>query len=170
MTVKLLGAAFIVLGCGGFGLVITRSIRKETLCLREFITALEFMECELNYHLTPLPQLCRLVSSMISGPICRFFLYLAEELEQQTASGAERCIFLAMERCPDIPPGVCQRIVKLGHSFGVFDLEGQIKCIRAVNEENARIYENMSRNQSVKLRSYKTLALCAGAALVILFI
>ena len=170
MTLRLIGAALVILGCTGFGMIIARAIRIETSCLRELITALEFMECELNYHLTPLPQLCSVVSDMTSGPISKFFRCLAVELNRQTAFSAEKCVISALVLCPDIPQRICQRIEKLSCTLGAFDLDGQIKCIRALNEENIRIFENMNRNQSVKLRSYKTLALCAGAALVILFI
>ena len=170
MAVKLIGAVFVVLGGGGFGLILSNAVKRETTCLREFISALEFMECELVYRMTSLPHLCQTIAPMLAGPIRDFFICLAEELEQQTASRVQLCVTHALERCKDIPLGVRQRIEILGNSLGSFDLDGQIKCIRAMNDENMRIYEKMSLNQSGQLRCYKTLAICAGAALAILFI
>ena len=170
MIIRILGAVFIILGCGGFGFLIAHNARRETMALRQFISALEFMECELNYRLTPLPQLCRQVSTVFGGCIGHFFLCLSEEMELQSAPHVERCVLKAIRRCPDIPGKTCKRVIALGQSLGLFDLEGQIKCIRAINRENLRILELDSRDQNSRLRSYKTLGLCAGAALVILFI
>ena len=170
MTIRLVGALFVILSCGGFGLILSYSVKRETLCMREFITALELMECELDYRMTPLPVLCRSVALAVTGPVRRFFEFLADEIDNQTASSVQECVNFAIKKCTDMPQGVRVRIESLGISLGLFDLSGQLKCIRAINNENHRIYENLVKNQQCKLRSYKTLALCAGAALAILFI
>lgn len=170
MTIKLIGAFFVILGCGGFGFLVAHNVRKETMCLRQFIIALDYMECELNYRLTPLPQLCTMTATVVTGPIQQYFVFLAEELKNQTAFSAQMCALAAMDRCTSIPASICRNIEVLAHSLGTFDIAGQLKSIRVINEECKRALELISQDQGPKLRSYKTLALCAGAALVILFI
>ena len=170
MTIKLLGAVCVILGCGGFGFMIAANARKEMFALRQLIAALDFMECELNYRMTPLPQLCRLTSAVTNGCIQKAFICLAEELELQTEGNVNKCISSTVRRCPDIPRYTAQRLTELGHSLGKFDLNGQLKCFQAVNAENIRLLDRLSNDHDTRLRSYKTLGLCAGAALVILFI
>ena len=170
MTFKLLGAVCVILGCGGFGFVIAANARREMTSLRQLVIALDFMECELNYRMTPLPQLCRLTASVTNGCIQKVFLILAEELELQTEGNIDKCISAIIRKCPDMPKYTAQRLTELGHSLGKFDLSGQIKCVQAINAENSQLLERISVDHNTRLRSYKTLGLCAGAALVILFI
>lgn len=170
MTIKLLGAVCIILGCGGFGFLIAANARRELVALRQLITALNFIECELGYHMTPLPQLCRLTAAVTTGCIRRMFICLAEELEMQIEANVDKCIIAALEKCPDVPNLTIHRIKELGRSLGKFDLDSQIKCIKVNNVENMQLLETLSADHSTRLRSYKTLGVCAGAALVILFI
>lgn len=170
MTIKLFGAMCVIIACGGFGFMIAANAHKEIEALRQLISALDFMECELNYRMTPLPQLCRLTAEISSGCVRKVFICLAEELEQQVEPSVDMCVSAIIRRYPDIPTVTGQRIAELGRSLGKFDLSGQIKSVKAINAENARLLERMSQDHNIKLRSYKTLGLCAGAALAILFI
>ena len=170
MTIKLLGAVCVILGCAGFGFMIACNAKKEILSLRQLITALEFMECELNYRMTPLPQLCRLTASTASGSVKKVFLYLADELELQIKPSVEQCLLTALKKCPELPELTKKRFIELGQTLGIFDLSGQIKNLRSCNMENTQILEKISEDHTIRRRSYQTLGLCAGAALVILFI
>ena len=59
---------------------------------------------------------------------------------------------------------------ELGESLGRFDLPGQLKGLEAVRRKCLMELEALGRNRTERLRCYQTLGLCAGAALVILFI
>ena len=59
MSIKLIGAALIIAGCDGVGFSMAAAHRREESALRQLIGALDYMGCELQYHLTPLPELCR---------------------------------------------------------------------------------------------------------------
>lgn len=170
MTIKIIGALFVFVSCGGFGFMIAHNAYKVITALRQLISALEFMECELNYRMTPLPQLCRLTAAVSDGCIREVFINLAEELERQNEPNVGNCISVVLHRHTDIPVLVRKQLSELGRSLGTLDLSGQTKIIKAVNAENCRLLENLSRDHNARFRSYKTLGLCAGAALVILFI
>ena len=60
--------------------------------------------------------------------------------------------------------------LQLGDSLGRFDLSGQIQGLASVQKRAEFELEQLRRNQDVRLRSYQTLGLCAGAALVVLFL
>jgi hypothetical protein len=54
--------------------------------------------------------------------------------------------------------------------MGRFDLEGQLNGLEAVRTRCRDWLDELISGREVRLRNYQTLGLCAGAALVILFI
>lgn len=170
MVIKWIGAALVLAACGGFGFQIAATHRKEVSTLRQLIRILDFAECELQYRLTPLSELCHKAAQECSAPLNTFFLRLSQELEEQISPNVSSCMQAAIARTEQLPKQSKDVLVLLGDSLGKFDLHGQIKGLESVRGECNRRLENLSENQDVRLRSYKTLGLCAGAALVILFI
>ena len=61
-------------------------------------------------------------------------------------------------------------ILHFGKTLGRFDIEGQVQSLEYSIEECNRKLAEMDCNKEMKLRNYKTLGLCAGAALAILFV
>ena len=59
MNSKYFGALLVILGCGGFGFSLAAAHRREEVHLRQLMDSLQYLHCELEYHLTPLPVLCR---------------------------------------------------------------------------------------------------------------
>ena len=170
MTGKLFGALLVICGCGGMGFSIAAASKREEAALRQLIGALDFMECELQYHLTPLPELCRQAGRETKGTIQQILTVLAHELECQISPDVESCMRAALAICPEIPKRVRQAFEIMGSSLGRFDMEGQIKGLEAVRGFCRRELEGLSQNRDSRLRSYQTLGLCAGAALAILFV
>jgi stage III sporulation protein AB len=170
MPVKLIGAILVVAGCGGFGFMMALQIKREIGALRRLISALDFMCCELEYRVTPLPELCRNVSTQYTGSIGTVFRFLAEELEGQVAPDAAFCMESAIKRTPELPKRTSSVLTSMGRTLGLFDLSGQIKGLRGLQEECGYYLEELERDKTQRLRSYQTLGLCAGAALAILFI
>lgn len=160
----------VVVGCGGLGFLIAAAHRREVKTLRQLISALDYMECELQYRMTSLPELCRQAAQMLCGPLKTVFSSLAAELDNQISPNVERCMQAVLYHAKDLPKLTAEALSKLGSSLGHFDLEGQLKGLEAVRSESRRILDNYSKNQDVRLRSYQTLGICAGAAIAILFI
>lgn len=169
MTVKLVGALLVLIGCGGYGYMIAASHRTEVTYLRAYMHALDIMECELQYRLTPLPELCEIASTVCSGALCRMFVLLHKELDNQLSPNVEICVNNVLNLVK-LPQRTKEVVNLLGRSLGRFDTEGQIKGLHYVKAETKRILDALIQNQEARLRSYQTLGLCAGAALVILFI
>ncbi len=168
MSVKLLGAILVILGCGSIGFMIAASHRQEEKYLRDFISVLDLMECELVYRLTSLPGLCALAETTCRGNLRRVFGILKHELEDQIFPDAENCMNHAISKVR-LSPIMLELLSLFGRSLGRFDAEGQVKGIQYVREEAQRYLKIITENQGVRLRSYQTLGLCAGAAIVIIF-
>ena len=170
MTVKLIGAALVFTGCGGFGFAMASAHRREEQLLCQLRIALEFMEGDLSCRLTPLPQLCAAAANAVTGPVHTFFRSLAQELDAQIAPDAACCVRAVTERMPEFSGEVLSQLLELGNSLGQFDLPGQLRGLRSAQNRCDRRLEALRSNRDSRLRSYQTLGLCAGAALAILFL
>lgn len=170
MNIRVFGAILVILGCGSFGFMIAAAYRREEQVLQQLLSALDYMQCELQYRLTPLPDLCRQAAANHRGTVRTVFHLLAEELEDQISPDVERCMNVALARLKDIPKLTREVMVMLGRSLGRFDLEGQLNGLEAARQACRRGLDELLKNKTVRLRSYQTLGLCAGAALAILFI
>ncbi len=167
---KWIGAVLVIAVCGWFGFACAAAHRAEEKSLRQLISILDYIECELQYHLTALPELCRQASSEGSGVIHRLFSTLAKELEDQVAPDVSSCMNAAIARTKDIPSLSKAALISLGQSMGKFDLAGQLNGLEAVRGHCRSELDGLMRNREPRLRSYQTLGVCTGAALVILFI
>ena len=98
MTTKWIGAAFILISCGGFGLGIAAGYRRRERLLRQLLMVLETLESELQYHLTPLPELARKAALDSSGVLKDVFLNLTRELAVDTAAAGELTLHSAQWR------------------------------------------------------------------------
>lgn len=170
MVFKWLGAICVMVACGGFGFQIAAHQKKESRTLHQLVGILDFAECELQYRLTPLPDLCRKISEVCIGPLKTLFINLGAELEEQISPSVSSCMRAAIAATDALPKQTGEVLMLLGDSLGKFDLNGQIRGLESVRSECNRRLDYLTENQDVRLRSYKTLGLCAGAALAILFI
>ena len=169
MIGKWIGAILVIAGCGGAGFSVASNHRKTESGLRKLVEALAYMESELSFRLTPLPDLCRLTGIAHKNAVGRALLQLAQELESQISPDVSACVYGMLCKA-ELPKPVQEGFRLLGTSLGRFDLEGQVKGLQQVQDYCRRELENMSQNREARLRSYQTLGLCAGAALAILFI
>ena len=170
MLLKILGAVFIVIACGSVGFMMAANHRKEENGLRQLLGILDYMECELQYHLTPLPVLCRQVAKEFTALSGKVFYALAIEMEAQIASDLACCMTTALNQYKQIPQITKSCLELLSRSIGRFDLEGQKKGLETVRQECTRQLEQLSFNRENRLRNYQTIGLCAGAALAIHFV
>lgn len=170
MSIKIIGAVLIIAGCGGVGFSIAAAFRREEVALEHLIAAAQYMCNELQYRQPALPELCRLAASQIAGSVSAVLNNLASELDRQVAPNAALCMAAAIETVPKLPECAKRNLTALGRSLGRFDLPGQLSGLQSVCELAKRDLSGLQANRDVRLRSYQTLGLCAGAALVILFI
>ena len=170
MNAKWVGAVCIVLGCGGWGFGIAAQHLRKIRLLRQLLSALDYMQCELQYRCTPLPQLCRQAGERESGKIGAVLLLFAAALEVQTDGDVKRCMAAALSGVQDLPECVRNILVCLGENMGNFDLEGQLKALSQVRYQCSDQLQVLLRNKDGRIRSYQTLGLCAGAAIAILLV
>lgn len=166
---KYAGALLVIAGCGGFGFSMAAAYRREEQLLRQLREILQYMYCELQFHLTPLPELCTKAGKQAKGAIGKVFQRLGERLEENSGPDVSECM-KSLVRTQELTPRLRELMEKLGRSLGQFDMEGQLMGLEELRGQCIRELEELSAGREDRLRSYQTLGLCAGAALVILFV
>lgn len=170
MYIKFIGAAMIMLACGSMGFRIAANYRREIRILRGIAFSMDRMACELQYRLTPLPELCRMAAAGSDGITSRILHEIAREIDSQIAPNVSVCVKNVIYREKDLPRSVFEIFRQFGQSLGSFDIDGQLKGIEAAKKACEQEISRLSANQEIRLRSYQTLGICAGAAIIILFI
>lgn len=167
---KLFGALLIIAGCGSFGFILVAAHRTEVKTLTLLISILEYMECSLQQHMLPLAEICREIDRKFSGKIRRIFASLADELDSQIAPNVQTCMDVVLFKSRDIPKLTYDALVSLGKNLGEFGLDGQLRGLAAVRAECNEKLKGYTKNQDSRLRTYQTLAICAGVAVAILIV
>jgi stage III sporulation protein AB len=168
--VRWFGAILIIAGFGLFGFSLAANHRREETALRQLIGALDYMQCELQYHMTPLPDLCRQAGEQNRNVIGQVLLMLARELDDQISADVEQCMETALKAELMLPDKSKMAFDILGSTLGRFDMEGQIRGLEGVRSFCRRELEALGENRDARLRCFQTLGLCAGSALAILLV
>ena len=169
MTFKLIGAVLIIFGTGLTGFIIVHSYKHTVHTLMQFIIALEDIQNELRYRRCPLSDVFRKVNTECST-VNTLFYNLSDELDNQISPDAYCCVNAVLAQAKDIPKVLYSPILLMGKNLGHFDIEGQIKGLSVVEDGCKVILNTFTTNQEVRLRSYQTLAVCAGIATVMLLL
>lgn len=170
MQLKWIGSVLVILGCGGWGFSLAAAYVRQERQLKMLSRLLGLLRRELKYRLTPLPELARLAAKECTGSLKNVFLDFARELDWNSSPDAYGCMAEALKRHDCLPPKVRRLLRQLGRTLGRYDLEGQLQGMDAVEEECRHQLESLGADKEIRLRSYRTLGLCAGFALVILFV
>ena len=170
MHLKLFGATIVILACAWFGFSAAAAYRRDMWSYRAMIRIVDYMECELSYRLTPLPQLCRQTAEVLPTVYGQTLMILADELESQISPDTFACIQAAMAKTRTLHRAAQECFLEFGRTLGKFDLQGQLKGLNGIRQMCDQRLKEMEQNKDARLRSYQTLGLCAGAALAILLI
>ena len=168
MYLKLTGALLILVGCGSYGIMMAATHRREVAALHQLAQAMDAMICELEYRLTPLPELCRFGCQNTKGPVSTFFSEMANALDDQISPDVSCCTVAVLKKTTNIPSHACAQLQSLGQTLGRFDLTGQLTAMEHCRQSCLAQLEVLEHQQAQRLRSYQTLGFCAGAALAIL--
>ncbi len=170
MTLKMIGAAFVIAACGGFGFSLAAAHKKEENALKSLLRAIEFMICDLEFQNTPLPELCRRAGNESGDIVGSLFLRLASTLDRKQQPDAPTCMRSLLQNDHQIPTRTHRNLLYLGQCMGRFALSGQVSGFRSAQAMCQRDLASLSTDRDARLRSYRTLGICGGIALVILFI
>lgn len=169
---KWFGALLIIITSTWAGFNISKRFRERTIQLRQLKVALQTLEAEIVYGLTPLNEACKKISGMISYPLSEFFSLFSEKLSNGNRSVSESWNEAIQETIPylSLNENDVEILTQFGATLGQHDREHQQKQIRLTllhlereetDAKDAQVrYEKMMRN----------LGLLGGLLIVILLI
>lgn len=170
MQLKWIGALLVIAGCGSFGFKMAHEYIGELNTLRQLNGLIEYMQNELRFHLTPLPELVRLTAQRSKGKLTALLNELAALLECNSSVDAAGCMTTALNNHPSVSESAVPVLKELGASLGSFDLDGQINGLEAARISCITAISSLEQEKTQRVRNYQILGLCAGAALAILFL
>lgn len=172
MMIRVFGAALVVLGSALFGFGAARQIKRTVSQLEMLDTAMHLMECELSFVSPPLPRLMRTVSKDTQGPVSALFANYAKLLSDPSTKDTEEAMRKALEMTKrlSLPAGTVFSLLEFSQTLGRYDLPGQLSALSSARCRLSGQLERLRSEQKDRCKTYQTLSICAGLAVVILIL
>lgn len=168
--IRWMGAIIVIVACGCCGFSMARNYGELEHCLRQLISAMELMHCQMEYRLTTLPELCRILPSACSGIVGKVFSDLGQELERQETMDISLCMEEALLINPKLPTQCARSLRRLSRTLGQADLQLQLQGITTEMERLKAVLQQVSAERPGRVKSYRALGLCGGIALAIVLL
>jgi stage III sporulation protein AB len=169
---KWIGAAFIIFATTWTGFEWAKKLSERPRQLRQLKVALQALEAEIVYGLTPLDEACYHLSTQLSKPLNWFFEQFAKKLTDSETTAADAWF----ESLDDILPltsfknGELEIMRQFGATLGQHDREQQQKQIRLALAHLEREESEAIDAQKRYEKMVKSLGFLTGLLLVILLI
>lgn len=168
---KVIGAVLILFSGTMFGFYQAAMLSRRPKQIREFIHALQRLETEIVYGLTPLTVAFHKLADQLAHPAAGLFRQAAEALAATTDRSAGEIWRQAAEeqwKYSALKDSEKQILLQLGHTLGRSDREDQVKHLRLavslLQAEERTAQEDQRRYESM----WKSLGVLMGALVVIL--
>lgn len=167
---KLAGSCLVIFGCSLVGLYTAFTHKQQLALLKQLEHLLDTMRCELEYKLTPLPVLLRTAGIQAQGCLVRVFSDVANTLDSQIDPDVKTCFMSVLDRHNDIPSHVRSCLTELALTLGAYDLKGQLEGISYIQSLCREKRAELEDNRGDKMRTYRTLGVCTGAAIAVILL
>ena len=168
---RLLGALLLAAGTGAVGFSAAARLASRTRALRALTGALEQMERELAFSLTPIPRLFCLLAADMPPPVGDFFTRCLAGLEELGEKPLAQIWREALEEQPmGLEGQTLDALEQLGQVLGRYDGEGQREAVALTRAELSRALEGAEADRDSRGRMYAALGLTAGAFCAVLLL
>lgn len=169
---KTVGILCVVMGASGAGFSMALNVKRMISVLQQLLASLDQMKNEIEYRKTPLPELMRILSVQTKGGVAEFWGRVADDLflRQETSVYAIVKKNLAVMPASVFSSPVRHILMNLGSGLGKYDVAGQLRAIDLAAVRLRGLLEQYETEQSVRVRGYCTLGICAGLALAIIIL
>ncbi len=169
--IKLIGSILLAGGAAFLGLSATAQLERRVKALRAMLSAMECLEREISFRLTPMPELIAQLAKQAQPPANLFFtrlLALLPKLGEQTLSELWR---IALESVPmDLSDRDREVLRELGGILGRYDGDGQKEALGLARGQLNQCLSSAAEERTRLGRIYGVLGLASGAVLVILLL
>ncbi|MEG0756526.1 MAG: stage III sporulation protein AB [Oscillospiraceae bacterium] len=168
---QLVGAVLLMAGAGAVGFCYVAKLNARVQGLEHMRAALQFMERELAFSLTPMGTIFKALSQWEEPPVGAFFARCHRgltHLNEENLDSVWRTA--AAEELPMLQSEDVAVLSALGAVLGRYDGEGQQKSLALTLERLGHCIENAKSERDRLGKVYGVLTLSVGAFLVILLL
>lgn len=170
MNVRLLGAAFLIVGCYTMGKTGANRMKHNSKMLRELIAGLNAIEQELVCRTLPLPALLEHAARNTAGIVRDLFIVCAGDLDRGTMSFSTIWCNVIETFYPLQDGPEKEALSQLGNVLGRYDTESQRKALSRTIAKLSAYSAETDKQCKHKSRVYGAVGLTAGLFIAILLI
>ena len=170
--IKVLGVLLVTVGTAGAGFGFARAVRGQIRQMVALIAALEYLKSEMEYRLTPLPELFAELAQGEEAAAAAFFGRCAGSMREDRSASPQVVFRGAMEQTKELQWSRRTReaMMNLAFSLGRFDLGGQRRAIELAQERIGQELQEVQAGSRARCRSYETIGICAGLAVAVILL
>lgn len=171
--IKIIGVAFVVAGCTGMGLWMSRGIRLRVEELNEVKKAVLLLRGEIRYSLSPLPEAIGRIALKAKQPLAGFLQEIYESLSAMDGQSFSKIWTRSTENYlsgSHLKPEDLTIIIDLGTQLGYLDKEMQLGAIDLFLEQLGHTIDQQTQGMPAKQKIYNYLGILCGILIVILLI
>ncbi|WP_018249942.1 stage III sporulation protein SpoIIIAB [Orenia marismortui] len=166
---KLLGALIIIISSSMMGFLMAQQYILRPKQLRELQTALQMLETEVSYGVTPLPEAFTKLAKNFSEPISNIFMatrdnlnsgIIAEDAWQNAINNVSNKTALVDE---DI-----EILLDFGYNLGQTSIDEQVKYLNLTQHKLDNLYQQAFDEKEIKVKLWRYLGVLGGLFLAIL--
>lgn len=165
---RLAGIVFIMVSAISVGARVAAILRKRCTHMRQLLRALQLLKNELLFAVVPLPKAFSIMSASAEGSLSMLFRDVSQRMEENRWMSPKTAMEKSLDTYPDDVSG--DILLELSGKLGKYDLDAQVMSIDFAMERTQKLLNCMEEERSVKSKTYKTLSICAGMAIVILLL
>lgn len=147
------------------------NVHKTQKVYRDALRATSFMKSEIECYLTPLHDIYEQLSHILPKPLGALFRVLNEHARRSL--GLQPAVHFTRARHqmkPMLPQELTQIFAEMFDLLGRQDAVAQIRAISMAEERLNEALLRISSEKKERCRTYETIGICAGIALVIILV
>ncbi len=169
--IRLIGAILVAGGTAAVGAAAVQGLKARARLLSALIGALDIMQSELYFKLTPLPELTERLAREADAPIRPFFKKLSAGMESLGEHSFASLWEHALQACGQFWRQAEKTLLsELGGVLGRYDTEGQTRIIAYIRARLEGLLTQAEADCRQQGRVYGALGVVCGLAMVIIFI
>lgn len=173
MVIKYIVLSLIVIVCAFLGFQLSETVKLRVTHLAHMLNAIVYLQNEIFYSLTPLPEALMRVSSKKEKPISKFLEDISNLLYSNDINNINTAFTKAIEKNKDelmLEKEDYGILLELSNSLGSTDLNGQKKIFQIAigNLENNLKEATEKAKKNVKM--YRVLGVSMGLVIAIFLI
>ena len=170
--IRLIGSILVAGGMAAAGLSAVKKLSVHVAALSSMINALEIMQLEICFRLTPIPETVKMLAATAEGPAREFFADCRKRLDSENCSSFQETWNAALreDECMGLSEQERQIISDLGPVLGRYDAEGQEKALGYARRRLEAFLTRAELERGRQGKVYGTLGAVLGILAVIIMI